>query len=148
MKRGPLIFVVFLAALSLLSGWLMSHMSWLGRIGITLFHRDFRFLKVWYKGAALIFFLLIILYGLQSLMKKKCSARQGKWLQVLAIIAALAGLWLTFRDFQTDFSHSILKERFHLGVYLFWVGWICISLRLLWPQGDAQGPDVPRTDRK
>lgn len=135
--RSSLIFVIYLAALSLLSGWLMSRMSWIGRVGINLFHRDYRLLKYWYKGAALVFVLLLLLYLLQSWLQRQLAPSKGKAIQILAILAALAGLWLTYHDFQTDYSHHILKERFHLGVYLFWLGWISISLRLLWPRQQA-----------
>lgn len=50
---------------------------------------------------------------------------------IIALLVAVAGLYFTYRDFRTDFSHNLMKERFHLGAYLFWIGWVSISLFFL-----------------
>ena len=42
----------------------------------------------------------------------------------LLLMLGAVGLFLTFRDFIYTYTHRLLKERFHLGFYLFWIGWI------------------------
>jgi hypothetical protein len=131
MRRNNPAFLLFLAILSVLSGWLMSRMSWIGRMGINLFHKEYRFLKVWYRGAGAVFATLLALFLIQWLLDRKLPRMGARATQLAGLAAAICGLWLTYSDFRTDFSHSILKERFHLGAYLFWIGWMCISLYLL-----------------
>lgn len=59
---------------------------------------------------------------------KKLSATSSKRIQTAAIVAALLGLYFTYQDFRQNVSHRWLGERFHLGGYLFWIGWIIISV--------------------
>jgi len=40
------------------------------------------------------------------------------------LVAGVLGLVITYYDFQHTYSHRLLKERFHLGFYLFWLGWM------------------------
>ena len=129
--RRSLPFIVFLAALSLLSGWLMSRMSWIGRVGVNLFHKEYKFLKIWYEGAGVVFAALLLLFLVQSLLKKQLAQGTARAIQVIALLLGAAGLYFTYKDFRSDFTHSILRERFHLGAYLFWIGWMSISLYLL-----------------
>src|ERR1043165_985632 len=129
--RRNIPFILFLALLSVISGWLMSHMSWIGRVGINLFHKEYKFLKVWYRGAGAVFAVLLVLFILQWLVDRKMPKATARVVQIIALLAAICGLWATYGDFRSDFTHGILKERFHLGAYLFWVGWMSISLYLL-----------------
>lgn len=141
MRRNTF-FVIYLGLLAALSGWLMSHMSWIGRVGINFFHKEYQFLKTWYKGAALIFAVLLLFLLIQGLINRKCARQTSRIVHIIAITAALAGLWATYTDFRTDFTHGILKERFHLGAYLFWIGWISISLFLLTSRDKADLSEV------
>jgi len=129
--KHSLPFILYLAVLSAISGWLMSRMSWIGRVGVNLIHKEYKFLKTWYEGGGIVFGVLLILFLLQYLSRRRMAPIVSISLQLLALIAAICGLWLTYSDFREDFTHSILKERFHLGAYLFWVGWISISLYCL-----------------
>jgi hypothetical protein len=129
--RRNIPFILFLGVLSAISGWLMSRMSWIGRVGINFFHKDYKFLKVWYRGAGLVFAVLLVLFIIQWLLNRKLVRPIARTVQMIALIGAICGLWLTYVDFRTDFSHGLLKERFHLGAYLFWIGWMSISLYLL-----------------
>jgi hypothetical protein len=108
--RRALPFVVYLALLSLLSGWLMSRMSWVGRMGVNLIHREYRFLKYWYKGAALVFGVLLLLFLLQSWARRRLSQAKNRGLQIFALVAAVTGLWATYSDFRSDWSHSLLRK--------------------------------------
>jgi hypothetical protein len=129
--RRNIPFILFLGVLSAISGWLMSRMSWIGRVGVNLFHKEYKFLKVWYKGAGVVFAILLAFFIIQWLLNRRLLTPIARTVHIMALLAAICGLWLTYADFRTDFSHGLLKERFHLGAYLFWIGWMSISLFLL-----------------
>lgn len=129
--RRNLPFLVYLVLLSALSGWLLSHMSWIGRVGIRFFHKEYEFLKHWHTATGAVLGVLLVLFLIQWLADRRLRRGTAVLIQVLAILVAIAGIWVTYQDFRTDFTHHILKERFHLGAYLFWIGWISISLFLL-----------------
>jgi hypothetical protein len=127
--RGRFIpLLAFLMLLALLSGWLMSKPSLVGRIGIDLFYREYGFLRVWWQGALAVFSTWIILLFLQGLAHYKIPGQKSAWVQVGMIALALAGFYFTYRDFKDNLSHRWLKERFHIGAYLFWAGCLLISL--------------------
>ena len=145
--RRNIPFILYLALLSALCGWLMSRMSWIGRVGVNLFHKEYRFLKVWYEGGGLIFVILLLLFFLQYFAQQRLPRITARGVQAIALLIAVCGLWLTYSDFRTDFTHNILKERFHLGAYLFWVGWISISLYML-ATPRQQRPSVRDADKR
>lgn len=124
-------FIIYLAALSVLSGWLMSRMSWIGRVGINLMHKEYKFLKTWYQGAGVVFGVLMVLFLIQLAVQKKLPVATRRVAHILALLVAAAGLYFTYNDFRSDISHNLLKERFHLGAYLFWIGWMSISIFFL-----------------
>ncbi len=127
MKRALQLFIL-LAIVSVTSGYLMSQMSTVGRIGINLIHKEYKFLKVWWQGAAVVFAALMVLYFVQYVLNKAFVYTAGKIVHFLLFLAAVGGLYLTWADFDDDISHRLLRERFHIGAYLFWVGWMLISL--------------------
>jgi hypothetical protein len=120
--------VAFLLILSGIAGYLLSKASLVGRVGISLFYTQYKFLKVWWQGGLLIFVIWISLFFLQGLVQRKNAPSTSRLIQIGAIIAALAGLYFTYQDFRHNTSHRWLGERFHLGGYLFWIGWIIISV--------------------
>lgn len=123
-----LLLIVFLAALSLLSGYLMSKASFIGRLGMTLVYKEYRFLKTWWKGALAVFAVWMILLMIQIIAERKLLKQKANMVHVIFILLALAGLYFTYSDFQHTTSHRWLKERFHTGAYLFWLGCIIISV--------------------
>lgn len=125
-KRISLL-IVFLAALAFLSGYLMSKASFVGRLGMTYVYKEYRFLKTWWKGALAVFVVWMILLLIQYIVEKKLSKQKAILVHVAFILLALVGLYFTYSDFQHTTSHRWLKERFHIGAYLFWLGWIIIS---------------------
>ncbi len=127
MKRiFPLI--LLLAILSAISGILMSDMNFVGRLGVSFIHKEYHFLKIWWQGALAVFVTLLILLTIQGILKSKLAGIISVIVQVVLFFAALGGLYLTYHDFRHDFTHKIIGERFHLGAYLFWMGWMVISL--------------------
>lgn len=121
------ILVVFLTGLAVLSGYLMSKASFIGRIGMTYVYKEYRFLKTWWKGALAVFVVWMILLIIQFVVEKKLSKAKATVVHVIFILLALVGLYFTYSDFQHTTSHRWLKEKFHIGAYLFWLGWIIIS---------------------
>ena len=126
-KRISLL-VVFLAALASLSGYLMSKASFIGRLGMTFVYKEYRFLKTWWKGALFVFIVWMIILIIQAILERKLSKQKATIVYVIFILLALVGLYFTYSDFQHTTSHRWLKEKFHIGAYLFWMGWIIISV--------------------
>ena len=122
------IFLSIIAVLSLLSGYLLSSASLIGKAGISLFYKQYTFLKTWWQGALLVFVVLLILFVVQGIVQKKLKRRKSVLVQSLLIVLALVGLYFTYYDFRHTLSHRLLGERFHLGGYLFWLQWIMISI--------------------
>jgi hypothetical protein len=145
MKRKSFL-VLLLLVLSGIGGYLLSKASLVGRVGISLFYKQYKFLKVWWQAGLLLFGVWMILFFLQGLVQRKLSPAGSRLIQMGAIVAALVGLYFTYQDFRHNTSHRWLGERFHLGGYLFWVGWIIISVFYLTekrkttlPAGEFQG---------
>lgn len=129
--RKHALFILFLIGLSLSSGWLMSRMSWIGRLGLNWFHQDLEFLKTWYWGGGLVFILLFVLFLLQYSMRRNSLPLVGISIQLVALLLATLGFWFCWVDFKSDLSHHLMKQNFHSGVYLFWIGWACTSSYIL-----------------
>jgi hypothetical protein len=122
---------LFLAILAVVSGFMLSSASWIGNIGVSLFHSEYEFLRDWWKGAILVFTVWIFLYAVQSLILKISSHTVSNIVNIFAVVAAIIGLYFTYHDFRHNLSHRWMGERFHIGAYLFWIGWIIISAYLL-----------------
>ena len=122
------LFLLYLAALAVISGILFSKVSWVGKVGIRFFYSEYNFFKIWWQGALAVFGLLLLLFIVQAVVKRFAARNTGKAVQFTAVLLALLGLFLTYEDFRNDISHRWLGERFHIGAYLFWLGWISISI--------------------
>ncbi len=127
MKR-TILFLLLLAGLSAVSGFLMSNMSWIGRVGINLMHKEYKFLKVWWQGGAVVYGALLVLFFIQWMLQKSLPFVVAKIVHVLLFAAAVYGLYFTYSDFSDDFTHRLLRDVFHVGAYLFWAGWMLISI--------------------
>lgn len=136
--------ITFLAALATLSGYLMSKASFVGRLGMTYVYKEYRFLKTWWKGALAVFVAWMILLLIQWIIEKKLSKQKATLIHILFILLAVAGLYFTYADFQHTTSHRWLKERFHIGAYLFWLGWIIISVFYMVQKREVS-PPTPAT---
>jgi len=130
LKRNPVL-ILSLAVVSLIDGYLLSAISFVGRTGINLFYTQYRFLKSWWKGALLVFIVWIIVFALFTMLQKRLSRAGSNIALAISLIIATVGLYLSYADFRNSLSHRWLGERFHLGVYLFWFGWIAVSIFIL-----------------
>jgi hypothetical protein len=117
--------------LSVVSGYLLSKASLVGRAGINLFYKEYKFLKLWWQGSLVVFGCLMLLFVIQNFLNTRFQSSYARLIHILAIIAAAIGLYFTYNDFRTSLNHRLLGERFHLGAYLFWFGWMIISLFFL-----------------
>ena len=121
-------FILFLLILSCISGYLLSKASLVGRVGIDLFYKEYKFLKVWWQGALTVFIVLAILYFVQLIITKRTNKSKAYLINIIAFILAIVGIYFTYQDFRNTNTHRWLGERFHLGAYLFWFGWMAISI--------------------
>ena len=122
------VFIISLGFFSIVAGYLLSAISFVGRAGISLFYTEYQFLKTWWKGALLVFFVWILLFLIQSYLVTNVRKKNSNIFQTVVMMIAVAGLYFTYSDFRNTLSHRWLGERFHLGAYLFWLGWIAITI--------------------
>ena len=127
MKKKTLI-IVLLLIVSIISGHLMSKASLVGKAGMSLFYREYNFLKVWWQGALLVFTALIVLFVLLHFIQRKVAYNKMKTISLLALLAGILGAYFTYYDFRHTLSHRLLGERFHIGAYLFCVGWLLVAI--------------------
>ncbi len=148
MKRTFLL-LLLLAVLSVISGYLMSEATWIGRVGITLFHKEYNLLKIWWQGASAVFILLLLLFFLHNYFYQRLSVIKARLLHILMLLIAIACLYFTYDDFSNDFSHHLLGWHFHYGFYLFWIGWMLICLFFVFKKKPATNfPIDPNSKEK
>jgi hypothetical protein len=134
----------------------MSEASWIGRVGITFFHKEYNLLKIWWQGAIAVFIILLLLFGIHSLIQRRFIRQRRPFIaarifHLLMLTLPIAGLYLSHDDFTNNFSHRLLGKRFHAGFYIFWLEWILICLFFAFGKGstgtptdqDSKEPTVP-----
>lgn len=127
MKKKTFI-IVLLLIISIISGHLLSKASWVGKAGMSLFYREYNFLKIWWQGALLVFTVLIVLLVLLHFIQRKVAYNKMKTISMLVLLAGILGAYFTYYDFRHTLSHRLLGERFHIGAYLFWLGWLLVAI--------------------
>lgn len=146
-KNAKPFLILFQALLMLLAGWLISKMSWIGRTGINLMYKEYSIFKSWWKTALLLFVIQLVLLFLQDVIRKKYSRPIANIASIVLLVTALGGLFATYSDFNNNFSHRLLKEKFHLGFYLFWLGWISTCLYYIFSTGRSDA-SIRQANRK
>lgn len=134
-SNGKAILIGIQAFLCILEAYLISKISLIGKIGIAMFYKQYRFLRSGWKTFLLLFAVQLLLILLLNQVKKRLPVRKANYTAAVFLILAVLGLWGTYYDFQYTFSHRLLKEKFHLGFYLFWLGWMgtCVYYLVLKP---------------
>ena len=74
------------ALLSLISGILISKMSFIGKIGISTMYREYTIFKTWWKTALLLLVIQLILITVLQLFKAKVSVSFSRLLAFLLIV--------------------------------------------------------------
>ncbi|RPD48149.1 cytochrome d ubiquinol oxidase subunit II [Paracnuella aquatica] len=134
-------FLLLLTGLAVLTGYLLSKATLIGRTGISLFYKQYTFLKTWWQGAGVVLAVWLLLFWLHGLVQARARAATARYIHVSAIIAAAIGLFITYQDFRNTLSYRLMGERFHLGAYLFWIGWMLVSLYYLMTRKPVQRID-------
>ncbi len=116
----PLILFQFI--LSVVSAYLLSQMSWMGKLGISVFYKEYSILKNPLQSGIMIFGLEILVILILGIIHKFSSKKVVVSVAIILFLLALVGLLYSYSDFSENFSHKILKQKFHLGVYLIWIG--------------------------
>ena len=121
--KNKIIHLLILAFSSLLSGIMISKMSFIGKVGITIIYNEYTILKSWWKTALLLFAIQAIIFVVLSVWKMKTTKRLKQLLLPFIFLSAgIIGLIYTYYDF-TETSHRLLKKTFHFGFYIFWLTW-------------------------
>ncbi|MDO5655156.1 MAG: hypothetical protein Q4G27_03335 [Flavobacteriaceae bacterium] len=124
-----LVFLAFFQMiLSAISAWLISQMSFIGKLGIGLFYKEYKILKSPIETGILIFALQMFVVILLFICWRFISNKATRIVSLLVIFLACIGLAYTIHDFTYEFSHRILKSKFHTGFYLIWAGMIISAL--------------------
>lgn len=121
--KNKIIHLLILAFSSLLSGIMISKMSYIGKVGITIIYNEYTILKSWWKTALLLFAIQAIIFVVLSVWKMKTTKRLKQLLLPFIFLSiGIIGLIYTYYDF-TETSHRLLKKTFHFGFYIFWLTW-------------------------
>jgi hypothetical protein len=120
--------LLVLALAQLLLCWyetyLISKISTIGKIGIATTYHQYHWLRVfWLTYTILTLFQLALILTLY-MMGKYSAKKITNLVSTILFVAGVVGLLLTFQDFMHTYSHRLLKERFHLGFYIFWISWM------------------------
>ncbi|MCD2423153.1 cytochrome d ubiquinol oxidase subunit II [Niabella pedocola] len=126
MKRNYYILSACFLLTALLSGILTSGISLVGRVGVNTFYRNYRFFKIWWQAALVCFLLLALVALLLYSIDKKFNGSKRLIFLTGFLFVFLGGLYISYADFRNSLSHRWLGERFHLGIYLYWLG-SCIT---------------------
>ncbi|ULT39994.1 cytochrome d ubiquinol oxidase subunit II [Niabella defluvii] len=118
----------YLICLSLLSGNLTAGVSLVGKIGISFSISNFLFFQSWWQSSLVCLACMLVIGIILYFADRSLKGIQRKVVLIASFLVFLLGLYLTFRDFRTDLAHRWLGERFHVGIYLYWIGFCIISL--------------------
>jgi hypothetical protein len=131
--------------------WLISRISTIGKIGIATTYHEYHWLRVfWLTYTILTVFQLALIVTLNT-MASRSHKKMTNLVSTILFIAGGLGLVLTFQDFMHTYSHRLLKERFHLGFYIFWLSWMGTCLYFLFSNRakpfplDPNSPPPPYT---
>ena len=142
MKRKTGILIFCQAVFTILQVYFISKISWIGKIGIRFAYKEYSFLRSPLKTYMLLFGVQLIVIALLIYAYNKLDRK--KYLLTIAgvVVVTVIGLLFTYNDFSNTYTHRLLKERFHLGFYLFWLGIIasCVFFAVL-PRPIKKGPD-------
>jgi len=127
MKKKLISLNAILIPLAYITGWTLSRATLVGKVGIHFLHREYTFLNSWWKGGLFILGVWVILEIIHYQVWKRFRHNINLAFQTSFLILAVFGLYFTYLDFKT-FSHGLLGVRFHIGGYLFWIGWFIISI--------------------
>lgn len=116
--------IISQAGLCAIETYLVSKISLIGKIAIALIHPEYRLLRSGWKTFFLFFFIQLAVIAALEIARRKTQRAILAYTAGTLILIGLCGLGATYVDFLHTYSHRLLKERFHMGFYVFWLGWI------------------------
>lgn len=135
--KNNIVLTLFQGVLSVVSSILISNMSFIGRLGISLQYREYLVFKTWWKTALLLFAVQFTLILVLATAKKLGNPIFFRFFTILLFIAGLVGCYFTFVDFTTT-NHKLMKQYFHFGFYLFWIGWFISCLYFMFAKNKSK----------
>jgi len=143
----PRIYWLVLAQLLLcwLEAYLISKISLIGKFGIATIHKEYRILRSPWKTFLLLFAIQLVIIATLYILRKKYPRKITTLAASTLLVLALLGLLTTLQDFLHTYTHRLLKERFHLGFYIFWLSWIgsCLFFLIIPHPAPATAPAFP-----
>jgi hypothetical protein len=123
--------------------YLISKISTIGKIGIATTYHQYHWLRVfWLTYTILTGFQLALILTLY-IMGNRSTRKMTNLISTIFLVAGGLGLVLTFQDFMHTYSHRLLKERFHLGFYIFWISWMATCAYFLFSNRTKPFPVDP-----
>lgn len=110
---------------------LISKISLIGKIGIAVAYKEYRFLRSFWKTYFLLAGVQLLVIGVLAYTHRTQTRKKHSVACGIIFLLAVLGLLYTYNDFVHTYSHRLLKERFHLGFYLFWIGMMASSVFFL-----------------
>ena len=134
--------------LSAISALLLAQMSWMGKLGISLFNKNYAFLKSPFQSGAYIFATQLILILILHIIYRTFNKGIRQWICFAIFILGVIGLVYTIYDFNQEFSHKILKTKFHFGAYLIWIGYMLTATYYFLLPHRKQSVDIEAVEEK
>src|SRR5690606_41416566 len=91
--------ILFQGILSLVSGVLFSQMSFIGKLGISVAHKEYTLLKTWWKATLVVLCIQLFLVIVLGLNRKINKYKNFVIIDLIFIIIGLIGLGYTYWDF-------------------------------------------------
>lgn len=123
-SRRLLVLVLFQVLLCWYETYLISKISTIGKIGIATAYHQYHWLRVFWLTYAILTLFQLAVIGTLYILGKRSTKKLTNLISTILLFAGGLGLVLTFQDFMHTYSHRLLKERFHLGFYIFWISWM------------------------
>ena len=130
MGKNIFILILIQALLAILMAFLISKMSFIGRMGITFVYKEYLVFKSPWKTALLLFAVQTFLILILAFFKYFTPSKIANTVAIFTILIGLGAAYYTYLDFTTT-SHKYMKSNFHMGFYLFWFAWIFSAVYLL-----------------
>jgi Na+/melibiose symporter-like transporter len=148
--RKIYILVSIQALLCWLEAYLISKISLIGKFGIAIFYKEYKILRSGWKTFLFFFATQVLLIAFLYIISKRFPKKPALVCAAVIVVVGLAGLWSVYEDFQHTYFHRLLKERFHLGFYLFWLSWLgsCIYFMVVIKMHHTEPQTITETSAK
>ena len=104
--------------------FLISRISTIGKIGIATTYHQYHWLRIFWLTYTILTLFQLAVIAVLYILGKRSTKKMTNLVSTILLVAGGLGLALTFQDFMHTYSHRLLKERFHLGFYIFWISWM------------------------